>query len=86
MNHDYDGAAAWLNVSKSFLMKRIAQLPHRKFGDSVRFTEADLEEINEIFAVRPVRPDDEVLPVAVPQAFLDLKPQRARQRRQTQDA
>ncbi|OKI14177.1 hypothetical protein [Streptomyces sp. CB03911] len=76
MNHDFAGAAAQLGIEENWLQKNYRELgyPHRRFGRAVRFSDADIAEINEMSAVRP----NVSAPTHwVPAALLELKPGRA---------
>lgn len=77
MNHDFAGAAALLGIEENWLRENYRELayPHRRFGRAVRFSDADIAEINEMSAVRP----DASAPAAkqVPVALLELRPGRA---------
>ncbi len=79
MHFDYAGAAEQLGLdSTNWLEEHKHELPHRRFGKFVRFSEADIAEISEMCAVRPAAT---AAPAAVPLALLDLKPGRALRRR-----
>jgi excisionase family DNA binding protein len=55
--YDYQQAAAELNVSVSFLKKRVREgtVPFRRLGDLVRFSQSDLEAIANQAAFTPSR-------------------------------
>lgn len=93
INYSYDEAALALGIGVDFLQKNIRDFPHRGYGTRVLFSEADLAEINEMFAVRPnerqqqerpaktaARPAHKPARTATPKAanpLLDLKPRGA---------
>jgi len=77
-HYNYAGAAELLGLdSPTWLQKHIRELPHRRFGRYVRFTEADLAEISAMHAVRPFGEACPSTAQQIPQALLDLKPGRA---------
>ncbi|MCX5201092.1 helix-turn-helix domain-containing protein [Streptomyces sp. NBC_00237] len=51
--HTYPEAAAILRIEESWLRRHIKQLPHTKLGRTVRFTDADLDRIDELFHHEP---------------------------------
>lgn len=51
--YTYPEAAAALHCPESWLRKKISQLPHRKRGKTVVFTDSDLDEIDRMTAVSP---------------------------------
>jgi excisionase family DNA binding protein len=55
--YDYQQAAAELNVSVSYLKKRVRErtIPFRRLGDLVRFSQDDLEAIANQAAFTPSR-------------------------------
>lgn len=82
LHYDYAEAATALGISKSFLEHNIQRLPHRRLGDRVRFSEADLHEISDMHAVRPGQKAESVeqvtpLPAPAPNQLQKLKPRRA---------
>jgi hypothetical protein len=50
---DYTEAARRLSIPEKWLRERINSLPHRKLGKFVRFAEADLEAIAQMYYVAP---------------------------------
>lgn len=52
-NYDYDQAAEKLGCHRSFLERKISQLPHMKLGESTVFCECDLRLILQLFTVVP---------------------------------
>lgn len=50
---DYPEAARRLRVPESWLRRNIGDLPHRKMGKSIGFSEEDLKAISEMCLVRP---------------------------------
>ncbi|MFC7928733.1 hypothetical protein [Streptomyces cinereoruber] len=53
LHFGYSEAARRLNVKEKWLRERISQLPHRKFGKFVQFTEDDLRAISDMHFVHP---------------------------------
>ncbi|MEU8886684.1 helix-turn-helix domain-containing protein [Streptomyces sp. NPDC048442] len=53
--HTYPEAAAILRIEERWLRRNIASLPHSKLGRVVRFTDADLDRIDELFHHEPTR-------------------------------
>ncbi|MFF3554625.1 hypothetical protein ACFYXL_14590 [Streptomyces tsukubensis] len=49
----YEEAARRLNIPDTWLRERISNLPHRKLGKYVQFTEADLSAISQMHFVDP---------------------------------
>lgn len=76
----YAEAAAELGVEVSWLQRHIKELPHKKLGRVVYFTDADLARIDEMFHHEPTQ-------AATPRAagsngqLLTLKPLPARGQR-----
>lgn len=54
---DFAAAAEWLNVSESWLRKKVAQrqVAHTRLGRNVRFTDADLAAIAAAGKVEPAK-------------------------------
>jgi len=83
-HYDYVEAAVVTGIPERWLRENKSRLPHRQFGKAVRFTEADLEEISDMSAVRPV---SRAQPVEIPPVLLNLKPAgRARRGSQSRTA
>lgn len=51
--HDYRAAAEELGVKESWLRRNIKSLPHSKKGNTVTFTDADLERIDQMHHHEP---------------------------------
>lgn len=53
--HTPDAAAERFGRSRDFVMRmaRTGEWPHHRFGQSVRFSDADLEQIEELTRVTP---------------------------------
>ncbi|MDX2622486.1 hypothetical protein PV356_23605 [Streptomyces sp. WI03-5b] len=54
-NYDVTEAAEYLRCKVHFIEDNLKQLPHQRMGRSVSFDERDLEEIKDMFRVRPAR-------------------------------
>lgn len=52
----YQEAAAELNISQSWLENRVQarQIPHRRYGRAVRFTDADIDAIRAMHQEAPI--------------------------------
>lgn len=77
---DYKGAAKVLDLPESWLRRNIKRLPHQKYGQHVKFGEAEIAEIQEKHRVRPADPAS-VSHIAP--ALLELRPGRAPRGRRT---
>ena len=78
-HYDYLGAAGELGLpSPNWLEEHKTELPHREFGKYIRFSEADIDEISEMFAVRPVTTAP---PSIVPASLIAITPGRAPRKR-----
>lgn len=75
--YGYAEAATALDLPETWLRRHINELPHCKVGQHVKFTEAHLREIAEMFEVRPDQP---AAPANVPAALLELRPLGSRAR------
>lgn len=73
--YGYAEAAVALDLPETWLRRHITELPHTKLGQHVKFTEAHLREIAEIFEVRP---EQQTAPANVPAGLLELRPLGAR--------
>lgn len=52
-NYDLAGAAEYLRCRPHFLESNLANLPHQRMGRAIAFDESELEEIKQMFRVRP---------------------------------
>ncbi|MFI1799418.1 DNA-binding protein [Streptomyces sp. NPDC020379] len=71
---DYTEAARRLGVPELWLRRRIHELPHRKMGKHVRFTQADLELISDMHSIRPSNGSVMHIVEARSESLADLKP------------
>jgi DNA-binding Lrp family transcriptional regulator len=77
----YAEAAEELGVPETWLKRRIKELPHRKFGEHVRFADEDMAEISAMYAVRPAAEAPQDRQESAMAALADLRPERARRSR-----
>lgn len=52
--YTYPEAAEELGIGERWLRRHIKRLPHSKFGSEVRFTDADLDRIDQMQHVEPI--------------------------------
>lgn len=52
-DHDPDTAAAQLGVTRWWIKRHITEIPHQRYGNRVRFTDAQIAEIRAMFEQRP---------------------------------
>lgn len=69
----YEQAGEELNIPASWLEKNKHLLPHTEFGPRhIRFSDAQMDEIREMHARRPLGGD--APPVSIPGVLIDLTP------------
>ncbi|MFJ3705065.1 MULTISPECIES: hypothetical protein [unclassified Streptomyces] len=77
-NYDVTEAAEYLRCRPHFLEDNLKQLPHQRMGRSISFDERDLEEIKDMFRVRPGRAQAPAGPAALKLAA--IKPSKRSQK------
>ncbi|MFJ8760796.1 hypothetical protein [Streptomyces cyaneofuscatus] len=64
-NYDLAEAAEYLRCKPYFLEEHLKELPHQRMGRSISFDESELEEIKEMFRVRPAQQATTSAPLAL---------------------
>lgn len=77
-NFDMAEAAEYLRCRPHFLEDNLKQLPHQRMGRSISFDERDLEEIKDMFRIRPGRAQTSGSPA--PLALASLRPSKRSQK------
>ncbi|MFG2589092.1 hypothetical protein [Streptomyces sp. NPDC048438] len=77
-NYDLAEAAKYLRCRPHFLEDNLKELPHQRMGRSISFDERDLEEIKDMFRIRPGR--TQVSGTSVPLALATLRPSKRSQK------
>ncbi|MFD9952436.1 hypothetical protein [[Kitasatospora] papulosa] len=77
-NYDVSEAAEYLRCRVHFLEDNLKQLPHQRMGRSISFDERDLEEIKDMFRVRPAPAQAPASPAALKLAA--IKPSKRSQK------
>ncbi|MFG2679237.1 DNA-binding protein [Streptomyces sp. NPDC048392] len=74
----YPEAAEELGIEESWLRRHIKQLPHKKLGRTVYFTDADLERIDQLHhhepTTGPLAAPPKPSPAAAPHPLANLRP------------